>query len=134
MGRPLKWTDPEAFASKVEEYFSQTEEKHTWVGLALYLGFAGRDGLWEYSKKPEFSDPVKKALSRIEAIYEARLDTKAAVGAIFALKNFGWKDKQEVEQKTSGNVTIRWQDPDFGQGQGSNGVLHGLSNGQADHS
>lgn len=97
MARPLKWTDPEEFAKKVDEYFEDTTIKHTWTGLALYLGFAGRDGLWEYGKKERFSYPVKKALSKIETIYEERLDTKAAVGAIFALKNFGWTDKKELE-------------------------------------
>ena len=25
--------------------------------------------------------------------------------AIFALKNFGWSDKQEIEQKVSGNIS-----------------------------
>lgn len=96
-GRPPIWKDPEAFEKATEAYFADQEIKHTWTGLSLHLGFAGREGLWEYSKKPEFSNSVKKALSRIETIYEERLGTNKATGAIFALKNFGWKDKQEID-------------------------------------
>jgi len=96
-GRPPIWNDPDAFSDAVDQYFNNEELKHTWTGLALHLRFAGRDGLWEYSKKPGFSDPVKKALTRIESIYEERLGTNKAIGAIFALKNFGWNDKQQVE-------------------------------------
>lgn len=120
MARPLKWNDPEAFAKAVEDYFNNQEIKHTWTGLALHLGFSGREALWQYGKKPEFSNPIKKALTRIEQMYEARLDTKAAVGAIFALKNFGWKDKQEIDNKHehSGGIRITWEDPSTGQDKG----------------
>jgi hypothetical protein len=109
MARPLKWDDPEAFDRAVDEYFGNPEHPHTWTGLALHLGFSSRDSLNDYKKKDGFSDSVKKALLRIESIYEANLFYKNPAGAIFALKNFGWKDKQEVEQ--SGGVTIKYQNP-----------------------
>ena len=35
----------------------------------------------------------------MEAYYEERLVENHAAGAIFALKNFGWNDKQEFEHK-----------------------------------
>ncbi len=38
---------------------------------------------------------------RIENIYEQMLFTRNPAGPIFALKNFGWRDKQEIEQKTT---------------------------------
>jgi hypothetical protein len=107
-GRPLLWCDPEAFADKVEEYF-ETEKIPTWSGLALYLGFSSRDSLNDYKKKPGFSDPIKKALLRIESMYESNLQKQNPAGSIFALKNFGWKDKQEVEQ--SGGITIKFENP-----------------------
>jgi len=108
VGRPPIWTDPEAFEKAVDEYF-ENEISPKWSGLALHLGFESRKSLWEYGKKPEFSNPVKRALLRIEQHYEDNLLTKNATGAIFALKNFDWKDKQEVEQ--SGGIHIKFENP-----------------------
>lgn len=101
MARPLIWEDPEEFDKKVEEYFSDSEKRPTWTGLALFLGFAGRDSLNDYLKKPEFFHSVKKALSRIEEQYENGLFGKNPAGSIFALKNFGWRDKYEFDGKTT---------------------------------
>jgi len=109
-GRPRKWDDPEAFSRAVDEYFSK-EGVHTWTGLALHLGFASRDSLNDYKKIEGFSDPIKKALLRIEANYEEALFNRNPAGPIFALKNFGWKDKQEVDQTIKGGISINWEDP-----------------------
>ncbi len=100
-GRPPKWTDPIAFDKEVEAYFVPENVPHTWTGLALHLGFSSRDSLNDYKKKDGFSDPIKKALLRIEKNYENGLFGKNPAGSIFALKNFGWRDKQEVEQSGS---------------------------------
>lgn len=97
IGRPPMWDDPAAFEKKVDEYFD-TEKTPTWSGLALYLGFESRKSLHDYGQKEGFSYPVKKALIRIEAIYEQRMVQGQAAGPIFALKNFGWTDKQEIVQ------------------------------------
>jgi hypothetical protein len=53
-------------------------------------------------------------LSRIENIYEKGLKGRNPAGAIFALKNFGWKDRQEIDQKTDGKVevTVRYEERD----------------------
>lgn len=108
-GRPPVWSDPEAFDKKVEEYFNDKEKAHTWTGLALYLGFESRQSLEDYKKKEGFSYPIKKALLKIEEMYEQGLGNRNPAGSIFALKNFGWKDKQEHEQ--SGGITIKFADP-----------------------
>lgn len=95
------WNDPEEFGRKADEYFDNGELfPHTWTGLARYLGFESRQSLEDYKKKEGFSYPIKKALLRIEEIYEKSLFSKNAAGPIFALKNFGWRDKQEIDQKT----------------------------------
>ena len=126
-GDPI-WTDPIAFEKAVDEYFEENESSPKWSGLALHLGFSSRQSLWEYGKKPEFSLPVKKALLRIEQAYEDNLLTKNATGAIFALKNFGWKDKQEIEQ--SGGIKIKFENPgDYvypSQDQSNTGEPEGL--------
>jgi hypothetical protein len=126
-GRPPIWDDPEAFDKAVDEYFSGTNTI-TWTGLAIHLGFESRQSLEVYGKKPEFSYSIKKALIRIENKYEKAIMDRNPAGAIFALKNFGWKDKQEVEQ--SGGLTIKFEEPtDYiypTQDKGDNGIPESL--------
>lgn len=98
-GRPPTWNDPEAFSKAIDEYFAKEGEViYTWAGLALHLGFESRQSLQDYKEKGEFAYPIKIALLRIESQYEkAAMLNKNAAGPIFALKNFGWKDKQEID-------------------------------------
>jgi hypothetical protein len=109
MARPATWDDPEKFEQAVDDYFDNPDIIHSWTGLAIHLGFESRQSLEDYKKKPGFSYPIKKALLKIEEKYENGLFGKNPAGSIFALKNFGWKDKQEVEQ--SGGITIKYQAP-----------------------
>jgi len=97
-GRTPIWNDPIEFEKAVDAYFMDEQKQHTWTGLAIWLGFESRQSLEDYKKKDGFSYPIKKALLRIESIYEESLFAKNAAGPIFALKNFGWRDRQEVEQ------------------------------------
>jgi len=99
--RPPIWDDTEAFAKKVDEYF-ETQKPITWSGLALYLGFESRQSLQDYKDKEGFSYPIKKALLKIESYYEENISKNNPAGAIFALKNFGWKDKQEFDHTSKG--------------------------------
>lgn len=115
-GRPPIWTDPDAFDEAVDEYFNdESKRPHTWTGLALHLGFESRQSLEDYKKRDGFSYPIKKALFKIENLYEQALFLRNPAGPIFALKNFGWKDKQEIDQKTehSGGITIKWEEPNI---------------------
>lgn len=105
MARPSTWDDPDAFGEAVKLYF-ETETTPTWTGLALYLGFESRQSLEDYKSKPGFLTHIKKALLQIEKIYEERLFSKNPAGPIFALKNFGWRDKQEIDQKTEHSGSI----------------------------
>lgn len=70
-------------------------ESATVTGLVLYLGFSHRQSLDDYEKKKVFSDIIKRARLRIENQYELKLHGDKNVGAIFALKNMGWRDKVE---------------------------------------
>lgn len=112
-GRPRKWTDPIAFEKAVEEYFANKKEEHTWTGLALHLGFESRQSLQDYKDNEGFSYPIKKALMMIENKYEKALFKGNPGGPIFALKNFNWKDKQEVDQNISGGISINWEEPNI---------------------
>lgn len=98
-GRPRKYQSVEQLQSAIDSYFESTK-KFTITGLALHLGFAGRQALINnegYSD--EFKDAVKRAKSRVEAYYEEHLVESHAAGSIFALKNFGWTDKQEFDHR-----------------------------------
>ena len=115
VGRPPIYSSVEELQAKITEYFEsgfeQVErqvrgEKGAWetiivpkitiTGLVLYLGFADRRSFYDYEEKPDFSYTIKRARSFIEKEYEQQLDLNPT-GAIFALKNFGWTDKQEFE-------------------------------------
>lgn len=100
-GRPLKFTSVEEMQKKIDDYFKTTKpEEVTITGLALHLG-TYRETLCQYGKKDEFTDTIKRAKHRVALEYEKDLRRKGRSGDIFALKNFGWTDKTEVEQKTT---------------------------------
>lgn len=68
----------------------------------LFLGFCDRHSFYQYeTDKPEFTNTIKKARCFIEKHYEELLQNGNTTGAIFALKNFGWKDKQEIDQNNT---------------------------------
>ena len=69
----------------------------TITGLALALGFTGRQALLDYQARPEFADTVTRAKARCEEYAESRLyDKDGANGAKFSLGcNFGWNSGEE---------------------------------------
>ncbi len=109
MGRPAVWEDSEAFEKSVDDYFQPENAPHTWTGLAIHLGFESRQSLEDYKSKDGFSYPIKKALLKIEQTYENGLFTRNPAGSIFALKNFGWRDKQEIESDGKVEVTVKYE-------------------------
>ena len=95
-GRPRKYDSPDKMQEAIEAYF-ELEKSPTICGLAIHLGFAQRKSLLDYEGYgDEFCNTIKKAKLRVEKWYEENLLSNHTTGAIFALKNFGWADKQEV--------------------------------------
>ena len=96
-----------------------TEKYETWVrrpepptvtGLSLHLGFCSKTSLYEYADKIEFMHPIKRAVSRIEKHHEIAIaHGDKCTGNIFALKNFGWKDRTEIDHN------IKTEQPLFGE-------------------
>ena len=112
-GRPRKYDSPEAFDQAVDKYITEckkSKEPVTWTGMALSMGFAARVSIDEYSKYDGFSYSVKRAKAIVEREYEKRLASNSPTGAIFALKNMGWKDKSE--QHHTGDLTINFAPED----------------------
>lgn len=121
-GAPRKWKSVKAMQEAIDAYFKKCEgeplivdgsaavDKYgvpiiinvkppTVTGLALALGFTGRQALLDYQARPEFADTVTRAKSRCEEYAEARLyDKDGANGAKFSLGcNFGWREATEMK-------------------------------------
>lgn len=114
-GRPPIYNSPEELSKKIQEYFDTGVRKKTIVigsgkdkceievpiptitGLCLFLGFDSRQSFYDYEKRAGFSYTIKRARTLIEREYEEMLSTGNSTGAIFALKNFQWSDKTEIE-------------------------------------
>lgn len=108
-GRPAKYETPEELQQKVDEYFEfvkSENEPTTITGLVLFLGFADRQSLYDYGEREGFSCIIKTARTRVEHGYERCLFADKPTGAIFALKNMGWKDKTEQEITMDANMNV----------------------------
>lgn len=128
-GRPPKYKTVEEMQAKIDAYFTACEgtpllddddrpvvykgrpvilwaQPPTVTGLALALGFTGRQALLNYQAKAKFVDAITRAKARCEAYTESRLyDREGSNGAQFSLKcNFGWNDKAPAD--TDGEVKI----------------------------
>lgn len=100
-GRPAKTAEDvadKAIREKVSEYFLSTaEDDWTYSGMARALGFRGAPSFIRAAQQNKGS-ALSDALSRIEEHYEKMLlMPKISTGAIFALKQVGWDDRQKVE-------------------------------------
>ena len=107
-GRPLKFKSAAELEKKIAEYFAECVrmgEPLTVTGLALALDTT-RETLMDYQEKNDYSDAIKKAKLRIENAYEKRLIARGNGGDIFALKQFGWKDRTEQAVELSGNMSL----------------------------
>lgn len=114
-GRPPVFETDEDLQAAIHEYFDkgvkikpvvvgkppnnfvQNIPVPTITGLCYYIGFDSRQSFYDYEQRPQFSYTVKRARLFIEQEYEEQLQIGNNIGAIFALKNFGWRDKTEQE-------------------------------------
>ena len=111
-GRPLKFKTVEVLQKKIDDYFIDTpKDEWTITGLALHLD-TSRKVLCEYEdERPEFSNAIKRSKLMVEYSYELDLKKSGRAGTIFALKNFDWKDKTEVDQNINGSLITGEADP-----------------------
>jgi hypothetical protein len=101
-GRPLKFASVLEMRPLIDKYFKETpEDEWTVTGLALALD-TSRETLINYEERGEFFDALKQAKERVHNAYEKDGRKNGGAFNIFALKNFGWSDKQEHEM--SGRV------------------------------
>lgn len=131
-GAPRKWKSVKAMQKAIDAYFENCkgepiigddgqplmdkygnviligQKPPTITGLALALGFTGRQALIDYQARPEFADTVTRAKSRCEEYAESRLyDKDGANGAKFSLGcNFGWRATEEKENTAAGGIVL----------------------------
>jgi hypothetical protein len=142
-GAPRKWKSVSAMQKAVDDYFDSCKgepimdadgepcrdrygevllvgaKPPTVTGLALALGFTGRQALLDYQARPEFADTITRAKTRCEEYAESRLyDREGQRGAEFSLRyNFRWdrEEKQSEAGKEQGVVLL----PEVKQEDGS---------------
>ncbi len=108
-GRPEKFNSPEKLEKLCMRYIDDCRKDKkpiTVSGLCIYLGTT-RDTLMEYQRKQEFVGTIKRLKLYAENFAEEYLyngNGRAVVGAIFALKNFGWSDKMEIESSNKPHI------------------------------
>jgi hypothetical protein len=101
-----KYEDAGELKEKIEEYFNTVNIKdQCGAGLCLFLGIC-RKTYYNYlkgSNGEEIAEAIEWAQTRLENKYALDLNWKPnPTGPIFALKQLGWRDSQEVEAKVSG--------------------------------
>lgn len=110
MARPFKWKNAKEILDLAEVYFKETDlKKQSITGLALALK-TNRETFNEYGKRDdEFGKAVKYIKARIEFAYEQRGLERGNAFDIFALKNLGWTDRQEITGENGGALIVKWQ-------------------------
>jgi hypothetical protein len=122
--RPAKFENNLELENKINEYFNwgcrvkkyvvkkwkdYTEVElptPTITWLALFLWFESRQSFYDYEDNEMFSYTIKRARTFIEMEYEEMLRINPT-WAIFALKNFWWKDKTEIDQNITWDITVK---------------------------
>ena len=98
--RPPMFDNPDQLEKKINGYWGYIKRRKinpSITGIAYFLGFECRASFYDYERKPEFSYLIKRARLAVENFYEQSLiDARNAAGPIFALKNFGWVDEQQI--------------------------------------
>lgn len=99
-GEPLLDETGTAVTDKYGEPVIIGAHPPTVTGLALALGFTGRQALLNYQAKKQFVDTITRAKSRCEEYAESRLyDRDGARGAQFSLEhNFRWNTANAAEE------------------------------------
>jgi hypothetical protein len=110
-GRPRIYDSIEELETMVESYMLDCKDnktKPTITGATLFLGFCDKTTLYDYRDREGFSHSIKRLLLFVENGYETALHGNSVTGAIFALKNMGWKDKQEMDVRTPEGITVNY--------------------------
>ncbi len=120
-----KVATPEKFDALVDEYVEHQEKVGaplTLTAALLWMGIYDRHTLDAYARRNGFGRSVDRLRAIIADGYEQRLHTGQPTGAIFALKNMGWSDRQEHTfpdlPASPIKVEVTFVNPSRGKGKG----------------
>ena len=102
-GRPRRWDTPEDLQKQVDPYFQDCEDRGRYppiAGLAYYCK-VDRHTIYNYKNKDEYFHIVKRAREYIEMELEQFIMQKGNVGSIFIAKQYGYKDRQEIDHSSN---------------------------------
>lgn len=147
-GRPKEALDlPEGWHNKVLTMYKQGASDVEVKSLIYEIRGSLSNDLWErwLNEEPEFSETIKIGRMLSESWWQKRgrveLENKdfSYVGWYMNMKNrFGWRDKQEIDQKNqhSGEIIISWKEPDLRdpKDQSGDGELQSIQPGLPDNS
>lgn len=109
-GRPRIYENPDDMFAAGEAYIAQQTIEGGPVsvtGLAYALGLSSREALMVYERRPEYTDVVRRLKLACERYYEDYLTSgNNAAGAIFALKNMGWRDRHDIDHGGGINLSL----------------------------
>ncbi|MDB4919876.1 terminase small subunit [Mucilaginibacter sp.] len=90
-----------------QKVWDRNPEPATLADLALFLGFNSIRAFDNYMENGKFAEALKWGHLRIEASYEKKLHAQSAAGAIFALKNMGWNERNDIKPTEQQPKTIK---------------------------
>jgi len=107
-GRPPIYKTPEELQEVITGYLASCEITGvplTITGLCLFCKFESRQSFYDMEKRDGFTYTIKSARLQVEHSYELKLHGKQpAAGIIFALKNMGWTDQQQIDLTSGGEA------------------------------
>jgi hypothetical protein len=106
-GRPPKFETPEDLENQIElffDYCEEVDEVPDVEGLAVYLDTT-RKTLWEYEKKDEFSNTIKRCKDKIfhkkkQLAFKGKINPTVFI--FDAKNNHEYTDKQELDHTSQG--------------------------------
>lgn len=113
-GQPRKFKDAQELQDCLDRYKKYLKDENkppTIAGLAYYTGI-DRKTIYNYEKGDEYFYIIKEFRDWVIMNYEEFATGSSSSGVIFLMKNYGYTDKQEVENTGDVSFNIRWNDAD----------------------
>ena len=103
-GPERKYKTPELMDKRCVEYFEWVKQGDeddkrypTVTGLIIFLKLS-KATFYVYKERVGYKEILARASMMVENGYEMELRSRNVTGSIFALKQFGWTDRQDINQ------------------------------------
>lgn len=116
LGAEPKYSDPEVMKEQIGEYLKFEEKaskgKYTLSGLALFLGFASRQSMYDYEKKsPAFAYILNRFKLFMTHYHEQKIGWVGSYQGSYAwLKNFGGYSEESTVNQNVTEYKTKWSE------------------------